>query len=210
MKFTKSLIQAVALALFSVYVLQGAEPAGSAPGASGSTTNQTGETKAYVLTPNDVVEVTVYQETDLSTRATITKEGTITLPLLGPVHVGGQTAEQASTAIRGLLAKDILVNPKVHIAVVEYSGRRFTILGEVRSPGTYKMSGAESMNLLDAIATAGGYTRIGSPKKITVQRTVNGEQRIFKLDASAMAKDKDSSPFEILPGDTISVGEKIF
>jgi len=168
------------------------------------------EPKAYVLAANDVVEVTVYQEADMSTKATITKEGTITLPLVGPVPVVGKTAEQASTAIRDLLARDYLVNPKVQVTVIEYTGRRFTILGEVRSPGTYKMSGAESINLLDAIATAGGYTRIGSPSRIRVTRTVNGEQKVFKLDAAAMARDNKALPFEILPGDTVTVLETIF
>jgi hypothetical protein len=71
------------------------------------------------------------------------------------------------------------------------------------------MPGEESINLLQAISMAGGYTRIGAPWKITLQRTVNEEQKIFKLDADAMSKDKKSKPFEILPDDSITVGEKI-
>ena len=61
---------------------------------------------------------------------------------------------------------------------------------------------------LQAIAMAGGYTRLGAPWKVTVQRTVDGQQKIFKLDADAMARDKDGKPFQILPEDTITVGQR--
>jgi polysaccharide export outer membrane protein len=165
--------------------------------------------RLYVLTPGDIALVKVYQEDDLQTQARIGRDGVVTLPLLGSVKIGGLTLEQASAHVAQLYEDGFLVNPQVSVAVLEYAKRRFTVLGQVQRPGTYDIPGEETLNLLQAISMAGGYTRIGAPWKITLQRTVEGEQRIFKLDAEAMGKDRNAKPFEILPDDTITVGEKI-
>jgi polysaccharide export outer membrane protein len=98
----------------------------------------------------------------------------------------------------------------VTLSVAEYAKRRFVVLGQVQRPGPYELPGDKPTSLLQAIAIAGGYTRIGSPRKVTVQRLVDGDQRIFKLDAEAMAKESNARMFEILPEDTITVGEKLF
>jgi protein involved in polysaccharide export with SLBB domain len=165
--------------------------------------------KLYVLAFNDVVQMKVYQEEDLTTQVRIGKDGSVTLPLLGTVVVGGKTIEQATTLITGLLDKDYLVKPQVSLTIFEYSKRRFTVLGQVQRPGTYEMPNEEEVTLQQAIAMAGGYTRIGAPWKITVQRVVDGEQKILKLNAEAMDKDKKAKPFTIKPDDTITVGEKL-
>jgi polysaccharide export outer membrane protein len=164
-----------------------------------------------VLEPGDTVELRVYQEDDLNLpRVVITRDGTITHPLLGPLEIGGKTVEHAREMIREVLAKDYLVDPRVTLTIVEYARRSFTILGHVVRPGSYDVPRNESLDLPRAIAIAGGYTRLGSPSRITVQRVVNGEKQILKPDAEAMAKDKSAKPFAILPGDIIEVGEKIF
>jgi len=180
----------------------GAQPA-TAPGAAGFVPS-----RLYVLKPNDVVMVKVYQEEDLTIEARVARDGSITLPLLGTVYIGSNTVEKAISLIRDGLAKDYLVNPQVTLSIVEYAKRRFTVLGQVNRPGTYEMPGDDQLNLLQAIAMAGGYTRIGAPKKITVQRVVGDETKIFKRNAESMAKDKGEKPFEIQPEDTITVGEK--
>lgn len=165
-------------------------------------------TNAYLLAPNDVIEVRVYQEDDLTTKARIAKDGTITMPLLGVVTIGGKSVEQGAGMIKELLSKGYLVNPQVTVVIMEYSKRRFTVLGQVQRPGSYEIPNEETLDLVQAIAMAGGYTRIGSPSKITLQRKLANEMKVFKLDAEAMAKNKDAKPFEVLPEDTISVGEK--
>jgi protein involved in polysaccharide export with SLBB domain len=165
--------------------------------------------KVYVLRPDDTVQVTVYQEEDMGAKARLEKDGTILLPLLGKIQIGGKNLEDASKAIRELLGKDYLVNPQVSVSIVEYGKRRFTVLGQVQRPGSYEMPSEEPMNLLQAIAVAGGYTRIGAPTKVTVQRRVNDETKTFKLDAEAMSKDQNAKPFEIQPDDTITVGERL-
>jgi polysaccharide export outer membrane protein len=151
----------------------------------------------------------VYQEEDMTTQVRIGKDGSVTLPLLGSVVIGGKTVEEATSLITELLDKDYLVKPQVSLTIFEYSKRRFTILGQVQRPGTYEIPNEEEVTLLRAIAMAGGYTRIGAPWKITLQRIVDGEQKILKLDADAMSKDKRAKPFPIKADDTITVGEKL-
>jgi polysaccharide export outer membrane protein len=162
----------------------------------------------YILRPGDVVQVKVYQEDDLTALTRISKEGVITMPLLGAVKVVSNTVGQATATIRDLLEKDYLVNPQVTVNVTEFAKRRFTVLGQVQRPGTYDMPSEDSVSLLQAVATAGGYTRIGNPKDITVQRTVGAENKMFHLNVEAMAKNKKEKPFVILPDDVIVVGEK--
>ena len=166
------------------------------------------EGRVYRLTPNDVIQVKVYQEDDLETRGRVAQDGSLTLPLVGVVKIGGKSVEQAAAMIRELYGTDYLVNPQVSVIILEYAKRNFTVLGQVQKPGSYEIPNEQSVDLLRAIAIAGGYTRIGNPSKITVQRKVGDETKIFKLDAEAMAKEKNAKPFEILPEDTVTVGEK--
>ncbi len=180
---------------------------------SATATNSAGQPgrpadKSYRLSYNDVILMRVYQEDDLTTRATVARDGMVSLPLLGSVKLAGKTLDEATAWITELLDREYLVKPQVGLSVVEYGKRRFTVMGQVQRPGPYDFSADEELTLIQAIAMAGGYTRIGAPWKITLQRTVEGEQTIFKLDAEAMAKDRNGKPFLIRPDDTITVGEK--
>lgn len=162
----------------------------------------------YILRQGDVVQVKVYQEDDLTAISRIGKDGAITMPLLGSVKIVSNSLGQATMIIHDLLAKEYLVNPQVSLNVTEFAKRRFTVLGQVQRPGTYDMPADDSVSLLQAIATAGGYTRIANPHKITVQRTVGTENRLIRLDAEPGSLKKEEKPFEILPDDVIVVGER--
>jgi polysaccharide export outer membrane protein len=181
----------------------------SDPAATSKASSNTGSTDA-VLGPNDEISMTVYQEEDLKTKAIIDKNGMVMLPLLGQVKLGGLSVGQAQTRIQELYDKDYLVNPQVNVIVETFGSKRFSVLGQVQRPGSFNFPQNESANLLEAIAMAGGYTRLGAPSKVTVRRIVNGSPKIYNLDAEKMAKDPKNKPFEILPDDIINVGERIF
>lgn len=165
---------------------------------------------SYALVPNDVLEIRVFQEDDLACRLRISPRGTIIFPLIGVVSVGGLSPQEAAETIRAKLAKDYLVNPQVTVTVFEYGKRRFAVLGEVQKAGSYDMPEREKVTLLDAIAMAGGYTRIADPSRVTLKRKENGKVTIVRLNAKKMAKDDRSASFEIQPGDVITIGESIF
>ena len=164
----------------------------------------------YTLTPGDIIEMRVYMEEDLLTRSPIGIDGTITLPLLGKVNVAGKTVEQVTTNLHGLLQADYLVNPQVNVIVLEYAKKRFSILGHVAKPGTYEMPVDGKFDILAAVSLAGGFNRLASPKKITVQRIKDGKSQVFKVNAEAQIKDFSAPRFLIEPDDTINVGERLF
>jgi len=185
-----------------------ANPTAEPPPKAGDSGVMTAASPEYILRQGDVVTVKVYQEDDLASVSRIGNNGAITMPLLGSVKVVSNSLEKATLIIHDLLAKDYLVDPQVTLNVTEFAKRRFTVLGQVQRPNTYDMPADDSVSLLQAIATAGGYTRIGNPRKITVQRTVGTDNQVIKVDAEAMALNKKEKPFLILPDDVIVVGEK--
>ena len=164
----------------------------------------------YVLSANDLIQVQVFQEPDLSIALRVGQDGTVTFPLIGRLTVGGLSPQAAATTIQDLLGKDYLVNPQVSVTVTDYSKRRFTILGQVQKPGSYDMPDRDNLPLLSAIGMAGGYTRIADPSRITVKRRQSSRESLIKLDAKKMAAGRATTSFDVLPGDIISVGESLF
>lgn len=185
-------------------------PVFGAPPPSEAMPEQAGPRANYVLAPNDLVGIKVFQEDDLETKVRISKDGTITFPLVGVVRIGGKSPQEAAKAIRDMLAKGYLINPQVTVSVLEYTKYRLTVLGQVQKPGSYDFPDRERLTLLEAIGMAGGYTRIADPGKVVVKRVLNGQESVFRVNAKTMASRANSSAFEVLPGDVITVGESIF
>ena len=185
-------------------------PSAAAVGATNATNAAKLASRPYLISPDDVIWLKVYQEEDLETKLKVTKDGTVTLPLLGAVTIGGKTVEEASGLIRTMLDRRFLVNPQVSLSIVEYSKRKFTVLGQVQRPGIYEYSAEQPMTLLQAVAMAGGFTRQAAAGKVTVQRIEQGRIRSHKVGEEAMMRDSFALPFEIQPDDTINVGTKLF
>jgi polysaccharide export outer membrane protein len=166
----------------------------------------------YVLSANDQVAVEVFGEEDLRTNGRLNAEGNLSLPLLGSVHLAGLTLTQATARLTELYARDYLVNPKLNVSLVGYAKRRFTILGQVNRPGSFEMpeGSPTGVDLLEAIAMAGGYTRIAAPERITVRRHSGKGDEVLKVDGKRLARGSGNNSFMVLPGDTITVGESIF
>ncbi len=165
--------------------------------------------ESYRLLPKDVVHIKVFQEEELETSARVGKGGTIPFPLIGSIIIGGRTIPEATTVLENAL-REYLVHPQVGIRIVEYSKRKFTVLGQVNRPGTYDFPDDSPLSLLEGVGMAGGYTRIANPSKILVRRSDSLGERVFRLDGKKMAKEAKSLKFELLPGDTIVVEESLF
>jgi polysaccharide export outer membrane protein len=186
---------------------------GSSAGASAAPAQTTAPLAAvsaptgYILSANDQVGVEVFGEEDLRTYGRLNGEGNLSVPLIGSVHLAGLTLSQAAAKLTDLLGRDYLVNPKVNVMLMGYAKRRFTMLGQINRPGSYEMpdGSPEGIDLLEAIATAGGYTRIAAPERISVRR---GTQ-IIRVNAKRLARGAKEN-FTVLPGDTVTVGESIF
>lgn len=183
-------------------------PAPATAAASG--TSGVSAPAGYVLSANDQIAVEVFGEDDLRTNGRLNGEGNLSVPLLGSVHLGGLNLTQAAARLTELYGKDYLVSPKVNVILVGYAKRRFTVLGQVNRPGSYEMPEGSpgGIDLLEAVAMAGGYTRIAAPERISVRRESNAGEQVVRVDAKRAAKGGGS--FRVQPGDTITVGESIF
>jgi len=152
-----------------------------------------------------LLHLKVFQEDDMETKVRVAADGSVTLPLLGNVYLGGKTVDEATAMVRQELARDYFVNPQVTLVVLEYSKRRFTVLGQVQKPGSYEIPSEEVVTFNQAIATAGGFNRLANKRKVTVTRQVGGKTTMLSIDARESSN--ESQTFEILPGDTITVPE---
>ena len=183
-------------------------PAAPANAATAPTiTNAAGD---YVLAPADTLEMTIFRETDLTTRSRVASDGTVQLPLIGDVKVAGMTVRAARELIRKRYDADYLVDPQVYLNVVDYAQRKFTILGQVGKPGNYEFTGGASLSLLQAVGIAGGFTRTADRGKVIVKRqTRSGSEETIKLNAKKMAAEGKNA-FDVASGDVITVAESWF
>jgi polysaccharide export outer membrane protein len=163
----------------------------------------------YVLGPNDLVAIKIYQEPDMDATVRVAKDGTIHYPPLGDLRLAGRTVQYASSVIREKLALDYLVNPQVAITVLEGMKSRFTILGEVVRPGIYDLPD-EGIGLLEAIGLAGGFKPGAKRGRVVVTRMVDERKVIRTVNADALATDADAKMFSVLPDDLITVKASFF
>ena len=116
-----------------------------------------GESQAnYVVGPEDILAVTVFNEAQLSGRYRVENDGHFSYPFLGRVKAGGATVAEVAATLKGRLADGYLRNPQVTVEVEQFRSQSVFVIGEVRSPGKYMLSGAVS--LIEALAQAGSVT----------------------------------------------------
>lgn len=152
--------------------------------------------RTYVLGPNDRVRVKVYGEPDVTGEYEVDSSGYVSVPLAGRVKAGGTTTRQLERAITLALAKGIVRDPRVNVEIAAY--RPFYILGEVKKSGEYPYR--VGMTVLDAVASAGGFTYRANESKVHLRRAGSTAEEIYPLDA----------PVLIFPGDNIRIPERFF
>lgn len=150
----------------------------------------------YQLGANDKLRLTIYNEPTLSGEFSVSSDGTLSLPLIGDVDAVGKTAKQVSDIIRAKLADGYLRDPRVSMEVITF--RPFFILGEVASPGQYPY--VNGLTVLNAIATAQGYTPRAQKTVVYIRRAGEAEEKAYKV----------TPDLRVLPGDTVRIGERYF
>jgi polysaccharide export outer membrane protein len=126
------------------------------------------------------------------------------------VQLAGKTVDQGTEQIHDLLAKSYIRNPQVTLTISSYAKQRLTILGEVKTPGEIDLPDEGELDLLGAIALAGGFTDIAEISHVTVRRLVGGHDEIIEVDAKKLAHDSNVRPFLVQPGDTITIRQRMF
>jgi polysaccharide export outer membrane protein len=108
---------------------------------------------AYVIGPQDVLAIQVFDQMDLGGKYTVEADGTLSFPLIGRVAAGGMTLRKFESELRNRLADGYFVDPQVSVAVEQYRSQRLYVVGEVRNPGPVPLTG--DMTLIEALARAG-------------------------------------------------------
>jgi polysaccharide biosynthesis/export protein len=151
---------------------------------------------SYVLGPSDRVRLKVYGEQDITGEYEVDTNGYISVPLAGRVKAAGLTTRQLEKAVAAALSKGLLRDPRVNAEVATY--RPFFILGEVKKAGEYPYKAG--LTVLDAVASAGGYTYRANESKVVIRRAGSNVEETIALDA----------PVPVFPGDNIRIPERYF
>jgi polysaccharide biosynthesis/export protein len=154
----------------------------------------------YSMGPEDVVQVWVWKEPDLSTTAMVRPDGKISLPLIGELEAKGKTAKQLQQEVSRQL-ETYLSQPVVTVIIKEVNYPKISVLGQVHKPDVYKIR--QNMTVLDAIAMAGGFTDYANRGKVVVLRNNPSPPHEYRLDLKH--PDKESMQFFLQPFDTIYV-----
>ena len=148
------------------------------------------------LAPGDKLRVTVFGEDRLSGEYQIDNAGSLSLPLAGTIQGAGLTKPELEQALTTQLKSQYLRNPKVTVDVISY--RPFYVLGEVQKPGEYQFR--SGLNVLSAIAIAGGATYRANTSTVMIQRSGSKELKEFPQSPTVL----------VMPGDVVRVPERFF
>lgn len=138
-------------------------------------------TKEFLLGPEDVLEVTVWRNQDLSRTVVVRPDGKISLPLIGDVQASGLTSAEVSGKIASRLT-EFKENPNVSVSLKEVNSYFIYVLGEVLKPGKYPLKSYATV--LQGVSLAGGFTNFAAKRKMAVIRTVtngDGNQRQIRI-----------------------------
>ena len=127
----------------------------------------------YVIGPQDVLDISVWKEPELTRPVPVRPDGRISMPLLNDVQAAGKTPLQLAADITAGLKK-FVTDPQVTIIVTTINSQRVFILGEVNRAGAYPL--LPNMTVLQALSSAGGFTIYANLKKIYLLRVEDGKQ----------------------------------
>ncbi|MDD5432301.1 MAG: SLBB domain-containing protein [Candidatus Omnitrophica bacterium] len=154
----------------------------------------------YQIGISDLLEIKVYEEPDLSREVRVGPDGNISYPLIGNIKAEGLTARELEKKLTDLLSGGFMVSPQVSVFIKQYA--EISILGEVKTPGSYEMKAVFS--LTQAIATAGGFTDKADTSKVKIIRNVGNKKMTMEVDAQQIL-DREVPDIDLKGNDTIVV-----
>jgi len=160
---------------------------------------EAGSESTYTLNTGDDIQITVFEEPDLSVTAVLDDTGSISYPLLGELQVRGLTVRELEKKITDDLRGRFLVNPRVNVSIREY--RPFFVRGEVANPGGFPFK--PGLTVEKAVSIAGGFTSRASRSEFYIVSDTDpdgsgGERRSATLSS------------RIRPGDVIQIEQSFF
>lgn len=156
---------------------------------------------------DDTFDVRVYGETDLSGMFRVATDGTVDYPLAGRIQVAGLRTGEIQQLLVAKLKDKYLKDPQVIVTIKDRNSQKISVLGQVAKPG--QVGYYPNMTIVDAIASAGGFTGIAAKNSVRLRREAGGkiETQVFPV---ADISEGRSPNVLVLPGDVLVVDERVF
>jgi polysaccharide export outer membrane protein len=195
--------------LISLLVVCGFGAADELPAAEGAAAgsrilnNVRGPAVDYVIGPGDILEISVWKEPDLTKLVTVLPDGKIAFPLIGQIHAEGLTIDQLKGKIEPKIER-FVPNPNLSVAVQQINSLQVYVVGKVLNPGRFELN--TNVNVLQALAMAGGLNPFAKRSKIKIFRQNAGGDLIFDFDYDVISKGEElGQNIRLKRGDVIVV-----
>ncbi len=161
--------------------------------------------REYKIGPRDLLEIRVIDLPELTKfEVRVSEDGTITLPLLGSIQVGGNTKDAVERKLADLLGLKVMKNPQVSVFIKEYQSNRVAVIGAVNKPGMIELVGA--MNLLQVISQAGGLDEKAANEIFVLREGKDGTTASIRIDLEdLMINGNAKLNIPLKPNDTINI-----
>ena len=158
---------------------------------------------AYVIGPEDVLDINVWKEPEMTRSVPVRPDGKISLPLINDVQAAGSTPQQLAATVTEKLHK-FMTDPQVTVIVTAVNSQRVFVVGEVLKAGAFPL--LPGMTVLQVLANAGGFTTYANVKKIHVMRMVDGKPTKLPFNyRDVLNGDNPGQNIKLEPGDTVVV-----
>lgn len=157
---------------------------------------------SYIIGAEDVLDISVWQEPDVSRKVPVRPDGMISIPLVNDIQAAGLTPMQLAASITEKLKK-FLTKPLVTVTVTAINSQRVFVIGEVSKPGPMPL--LARMTALQALSTAGGPTQFADQKRAYVLRNEGGKEVTYPLNYRDLIHGDRRGNIVLKAGDTIVV-----
>ena len=176
-------VNAVILLTAGIFlVVAGAAGAGKTPSASGEAVHPP---PAYEIGTGDVLEISVWKEPALTKQVVVLPDGSISFPLIGQLQVEGKTVEELKSEVSQRITR-FVPNPNLSVAVQQVNSLYIYVIGKVNAPGRYELN--TRVNVLQALAIAGGLNPFAKGSKIKIFREFSGKPLRFDFNYEEVAE----------------------
>jgi polysaccharide export outer membrane protein len=173
-----------------------------APAPAGAQAPAAPELPAYRVGAEDVLEISVWKEEGLKKEVLVRPDGSLSFPLAGDVPAAGHTVEEIRAEIAGRLGKYI-PDPVVSVLLLRVAGNRIYVIGRVAKPGEF--SPGRYVDVLQALAMAGGLTPFADEKDIRILRRTAEGTRVLPFDFKAVSRGERLEQNLLLQGGDVVV-----
>jgi polysaccharide export outer membrane protein len=156
---------------------------------------------------DDTFEVRVYGEAELTGTFRVATDGTVDYPLAGRLQVAGLRSGELQALLVSKLKDRYLKDPQVIVSLKERNSQKISVLGQVSKPG--QVPYYPNMTIVDAIASAGGFTGIAAKNSVNLRREMAGKIEMHTYPVADISEGR-SPNVTVLPGDVIVVAERVF